>query len=52
MALAFHGVSDVSLRRDPLGLFVSPDELRRHLARVRSWGYELVGFAELAALAL
>ena len=52
MALAFHGVSDVSLRRDPHGLFVSPDELRRHVAHVRSWGYELVGFAELAALAV
>lgn len=52
LALAFHGVSDVSLRRDPLGLFVSPGELRRHLARVRSWGYELVGFAELARLAV
>jgi peptidoglycan/xylan/chitin deacetylase (PgdA/CDA1 family) len=51
LALAFHGVSDVSLRRDPQGLFVSPDELRRHVARVRSWGYRLVGFAELAALA-
>jgi peptidoglycan/xylan/chitin deacetylase (PgdA/CDA1 family) len=52
LALAFHGVSDVSLRRDPLGLFVSPGELRRHLARVRAWGYELVGFAELAGLAM
>jgi peptidoglycan/xylan/chitin deacetylase (PgdA/CDA1 family) len=51
LALAFHGVSDVPLRRDPQGLFVSADELRRHLARLRSWGYRLVTFADLARLA-
>jgi peptidoglycan/xylan/chitin deacetylase (PgdA/CDA1 family) len=51
LALAFHGVSNVPLRRDPLGLFVAPDELRRHLSRLREWGYELVTFGELASLA-
>lgn len=51
LALAFHGVSDVPLRRDPQGLFVSPDELRRHLTRLREWDYRLVTFGELASLA-
>lgn len=51
LALAFHGVSDVSLRRDPQGLFVAPGELRRHLTRLREWGYRLVTFGELASLA-
>jgi peptidoglycan/xylan/chitin deacetylase (PgdA/CDA1 family) len=52
LALAYHGVSEVPLRQDPHGLFVSPDELRRNVARLRSWGYRLVRFAELAGLAL
>ena len=51
LALAFHGVADVSLRRDPQGLFVAPAELRRHLRRLRAWGYRLVTFSELASLA-
>jgi peptidoglycan/xylan/chitin deacetylase (PgdA/CDA1 family) len=51
LALALHGVSNVPLRRDPLGLFVAPDELRRHLSRLREWGYELVTFGRLASLA-
>jgi peptidoglycan/xylan/chitin deacetylase (PgdA/CDA1 family) len=51
LALAFHGVTDVPLRADPQGLFVSPAELRRHIRRLRDWGYRLVTFGELASLA-
>jgi peptidoglycan/xylan/chitin deacetylase (PgdA/CDA1 family) len=51
LALAFHGVADVSLRRDPQGLFVAPEELRRHLRKLREWGYRLVTFGELSSLA-
>jgi peptidoglycan/xylan/chitin deacetylase (PgdA/CDA1 family) len=51
LALAFHGVADVPLRQDPQGLFVAPDELRRHVRRLRDWGYRLVTFGRLADLA-
>jgi peptidoglycan/xylan/chitin deacetylase (PgdA/CDA1 family) len=51
LALAFHGVADVPLRQDPQGLFVAPDELRRHVRRLRDWGYRLVTFGRLAELA-
>ena len=49
LVLAYHGVGDLSARDDPRGLLVSEDELRRHIARLRSWGYELVTFGDLAA---
>lgn len=42
LALAYHGVADVPLRRDPHGLFVRPTDLRRQIARLRGWGYQLV----------
>lgn len=48
LALAYHGVADVSLRRDPEGLFVRPQDLRRQIAKLRGWGYRLVSFGELA----
>lgn len=48
LALAYHGVADVALRDDPHGLFVRPRDLRRQLAALRGWGYELVTFGELA----
>jgi peptidoglycan/xylan/chitin deacetylase (PgdA/CDA1 family) len=48
LALAYHGVADVSLRRDPEGLFVRPQDLRRQIAKLREWGYRLVTFGELA----
>lgn len=51
LALAYHGVSDVPPREDPHGLFVRPRDLRRHIATLRRWGYELVTFGELAARA-
>jgi len=51
LALAFHGVADVPLKHDPQGLFVAPEELRRHLRRLRDWGYTLVTFGGLAQLA-
>ncbi|MDP8991946.1 MAG: polysaccharide deacetylase family protein [Actinomycetota bacterium] len=48
MALAYHGVADVPLRRDPYRLFTPPAALARHIRLLRSWGYELVAFGELA----
>jgi peptidoglycan/xylan/chitin deacetylase (PgdA/CDA1 family) len=48
LALAYHGVADVPLRRDPHGLFVRPEDLRRHITKLRGWGYRLVSFGELA----
>jgi peptidoglycan/xylan/chitin deacetylase (PgdA/CDA1 family) len=52
LALVYHGVDDVPLRRDPYGLFVAPRDLRRHISRLRSWGYRLVTFGRLATLAI
>jgi peptidoglycan/xylan/chitin deacetylase (PgdA/CDA1 family) len=49
LALAYHGVASVPLHEDPHGLFVAPDALRRQIALLRRWGYELVTFGELAA---
>ena len=51
VVLAYHGVSDVPLSREARGLFVRPRDVRRHVARLRAWGYELVTFADLAARA-
>jgi peptidoglycan/xylan/chitin deacetylase (PgdA/CDA1 family) len=51
LALAYHGVAEVPLRRDPHALFVPPRALLRHLSILRGWGYRLVAFRELAALA-
>ena len=48
LALVYHGVADVSLRRDPDRLFVREEDLRRQVARLREWGYRLVSFGELA----
>lgn len=48
LALAYHGVASVGLRHDPHRLFVAPGLLRRHIGRLRAWGYELVTFSELA----
>jgi peptidoglycan/xylan/chitin deacetylase (PgdA/CDA1 family) len=49
LALAYHGVEDVPLRRDPDHLFVRPRDLRRQIEKLRDWGYELVTFGDLAA---
>ena len=48
LALAYHGVDDVPLRRDPDHLFVRPQDLRRQIEKLREWGYELVTFRQLA----
>jgi peptidoglycan/xylan/chitin deacetylase (PgdA/CDA1 family) len=48
LALTFHGVADVPLRDDPHRLFASPDDLRRHIAALRRWGYELLTFSDWA----
>jgi peptidoglycan/xylan/chitin deacetylase (PgdA/CDA1 family) len=48
LALAYHGIANVLLTDDPHCLFVRPEDVRRHIARVRSWGYELVTFRALA----
>ncbi len=39
------------LRRDPQRLFVRPQDLERHIRRLRAWGYRLVSFGELASRA-
>src|SRR4051794_7020326 len=49
LALAYHGVDDLPLRRDPDHLFVRPQDLRRQIEKLREWGYELVTFGDLAA---
>ena len=51
LALAYHAVGDVPLREDPHGLFVRAEDLRLHIAKLREWGYRLVSFGQLAALA-
>jgi peptidoglycan/xylan/chitin deacetylase (PgdA/CDA1 family) len=48
LALAYHGVADLPLREDRYGLFVSPRDIERQIRRLRSWGFELVTFGELA----
>ena len=48
LVLAYHGVADVPVRRDPNGLFVRPRDLQRHIAKLRAWGYRLAPFGELA----
>ena len=50
LALAYHAVGDVPLGRDPHGLFVRVEDLRRHIAKLREWGYRFVSFGQLAAL--
>ncbi len=48
LALAYHGVGDLPLRRDPNALFVRPQDLTRQIRRLVSWGYRLVTFGQLA----
>ena len=48
LCLAYHGVERVRLRHDPYRLFTDPVALRRHIGRLRRWGYSFVTFAELA----
>jgi peptidoglycan/xylan/chitin deacetylase (PgdA/CDA1 family) len=48
LALTYHGIADVPLRQDPHHLFVRPADFVRQIERLRSWGYELVTFGELA----
>jgi peptidoglycan/xylan/chitin deacetylase (PgdA/CDA1 family) len=49
LALCYHGVARVPLRKDPHRLFTRPDDLRRQLDLLRSWGYELLRFGDWAA---
>lgn len=49
LVLVYHGIGDVPLRSDPHGLFVRPADLRRHVGRLRSWGYRSLPFGELAS---
>jgi peptidoglycan/xylan/chitin deacetylase (PgdA/CDA1 family) len=51
LALAYHGIADVPVSRDPTGLFVRPRDFRRQVERLRSWGYRFVPFSELASRA-
>jgi peptidoglycan/xylan/chitin deacetylase (PgdA/CDA1 family) len=52
LALAYHGIAAAPLRQDPSGLFVRPRDLQRQIRRLKSWGYRLVRFSELAARVL
>jgi peptidoglycan/xylan/chitin deacetylase (PgdA/CDA1 family) len=49
LALLYHGIAGVPLRRDPHGLFVRPKALRSHVATLRGWGYELLTFSDFGA---
>jgi peptidoglycan/xylan/chitin deacetylase (PgdA/CDA1 family) len=49
LALLYHGIADVPLRRDTHGLFVRPKALRSHVEALRGWGYELLTFSDFAA---
>jgi peptidoglycan/xylan/chitin deacetylase (PgdA/CDA1 family) len=48
--LVYHGIGEVPLRSDPHGLFVRPADLRRHVRRLRRWGYRFLRFGELVRL--
>jgi peptidoglycan/xylan/chitin deacetylase (PgdA/CDA1 family) len=48
LALAYHGIDEVPLRRDPYGLFIRPRDLQGQIRKLKSWGYRLVPFGELA----
>jgi len=48
LVLAYHGIGSVPLRREPNGLFVRRDLLAKHIAKLRSWGYVLMTFGDLA----
>ena len=48
LVLAYHGVAKVRVRDDPELLFVAPDELVRHIRKLRRWGYELLPFSGFA----
>ncbi len=48
LALAYHGIADVSFRDDTLQLFTHPRVLARHVSILRRWGYRLVTFGDLA----
>jgi peptidoglycan/xylan/chitin deacetylase (PgdA/CDA1 family) len=49
LALAYHGIDEVPLRQDPHGLFIRPRDLQGQIQKLKSWGYRLVTFGELAA---
>ena len=49
LVLTYHAIGDVPLTRDWYRLFVTPDDIRRHVGRLRTWGYSIVTFGTLAA---
>jgi peptidoglycan/xylan/chitin deacetylase (PgdA/CDA1 family) len=49
LALAYHGIGSVPVRRDPHGLYVAPERLERHVRWLHDQGYRLVTFDELVA---
>ena len=48
LALTYHGLGDIPLRRDPHHMFVRPRDFVRQVELLRSWGYDLLTFGELA----
>lgn len=49
LILAYHAVGDTRLADDPHSLYISPRNLRRHIDRVRRWGYRFTTFGAMAA---
>jgi peptidoglycan/xylan/chitin deacetylase (PgdA/CDA1 family) len=49
LALAYHGVGDVPLRRPGARLFVRPADLVWQISTLRRWGYRLTTLSTLAA---
>lgn len=52
LALNYHGVARVPLRQDRGNLFVRPDDLRKHIRKLRAWGYRFLTFGEFASSVL
>lgn len=48
LILAYHGVADVPAHRDPEGLLISPRRFRRHVRRLKRWGYGFLSFGDMA----
>lgn len=51
LALVYYGVEQPPDGAPYAAMSVLPDTLRRHIRRLRGWGYELVTFGDLAAAA-
>lgn len=48
VVLGYHGIADVDPRHDPVRLFVSPENLRRQVMRLKDRGYRFLKMADFA----